>query len=78
MKLSVTNIVKLLQVKGVGRAKIFKIDRLLSFNPANSAELADALLESAFELNVPPLSRQDALKAFDIGESLLEKSGELE
>lgn len=74
MKLRVDQIVKLLQVKGLGRTKLLRFSKLVEFNLSSDQELAEFLGENLINLKVPFLSISEILETFSKGESLLEKS----
>src|SRR5258708_31146057 len=73
MKLTTEHIIKLLAVRGVGRAKVFKLADLITFRPHDDAELADALTEQMVGLRVSPVAQQEILACFaHAGEQLAE------
>lgn len=77
MNLTKEQIIKLLQVKGVGRNKVLKFCDLLQFSPATDYELVDALLERLPQLKIQPLSANEVKESFEKAENLIENSNEL-
>ena len=74
MNLSTERIIKLLQVKGIGRAKVLRLSEMVDFTPTSDQELAKLLMENLSALKVPFIQFNDVLSAFQKGEELLEKS----
>lgn len=74
MKLRVDQIVKLLQIKGLGRTKVIRFAELVEFNLSNDQELAEVLHEQLSSLKIPILSKEEIIQAFAKGEAILEKS----
>jgi len=71
---STSNIVKLQQVKGLGKAKISKLQEITSFEPQSNADLLDILIEHSKELRLGEISKSDIFLAFEKGDQLIEKS----
>lgn len=76
MTLSTSNIIKLLQVKGIGRGKVFRLNELFPFDPKNDSDLADLLIEMLPKIKIQGLNKSDILMAFQKGETLYEASKE--
>ena len=74
MKLTTDQIIKLLQVPGLGKSKIFKFAESLTYFPNNDRDLLDLLLESSVGLKININSVHQVLEAFGEGEKLLERS----
>lgn len=69
-----TDIVKLLQLKGLGKGKITKLVDSLSFMPTCIDDYYDILTERQNQLKLPDFTRTNLEKAFEMGESIIEKS----
>jgi DNA processing protein len=76
MKLNTENVVKLLQVKGVGRMKLFKLESLITFTPYDDKELSEFLIEKSPILKIPQSNIAEILSAFHRGQEILESSKE--
>jgi DNA processing protein len=74
MKLTAETIIKLSQVKGIGRVKILRLSEMVEFTPSSDQELSEVLAENLELLKAPYISSGEILKFFQSGESLLEKS----
>lgn len=74
MKLTTSQIVKLLSIPGVGRAKVFKLADVISFSPHDDGELADALTEQMPSLKIPFVPRAEILTCFGHAGELLYQS----
>ena len=74
MKLTVEKIVKLLQVKGIGRIKVLRLAEMVDFTPSSDQELAEVLSENLVALKAPVMATSEILKHFQKGQELLEKS----
>jgi len=75
MKLTTDHLVKLLAVKGVGRAKVFRLTELINFRPGSDVELAEALIEQIPALKLTSsLSKTEILNSFRAAGDLLEES----
>lgn len=74
MKLRTETIIKLLQVKGIGRIKILRLSEMVDFTPSSDQELAEVLIENFGALKAPPISKVEILESFRKAEVSLEKS----
>nr|WP_294991486.1 DNA-processing protein DprA [uncultured Sediminibacterium sp.] len=73
MTLSSAQILKVLQLKGLGRVKALKFCGLLTYRPSNDQELADSVLDCLEVLRLS-LSRSEIYEAFQEVDRLLEYS----
>lgn len=78
MKLSIENIVKILQLKGVGRKMAFKICNSIDFSPTDN-ELVDIILDISkrqiFD-RIPSYDRAEVLESFQKAEEIIDKSNQ--
>jgi DNA processing protein len=77
MKLTAETIIKLLQVKGIGRVKILRLSEMVDFTPSSDHELSEVLAENLETLKAPYVSTSEILNYFQTGQALLEKSFKL-
>lgn len=74
MKLSTEQIIKLLQIKGIGRGKVFKLIEALSFLPSSNRELAEVVIEHSKMLQLQISSIAEIIEFFQKAETIIAKT----
>jgi DNA processing protein len=74
MKFTTEKIIKLLQVRGLGKGRVIKLSDMLPSLISDDVLLADFILENIHTLKIPTINKEDLLRSFAKGRELYEIS----
>lgn len=74
MQFNAERIIKLLQIKGIGKGKVFRLSEIVSNGVDDDNSFADFILEHLRVLKIPSITKDEILASFTKGSELYELS----